>query len=129
MLAFMQKLKEMEAEPRPESEDRFLNPSRYPTVRAVYQDFLESYYSLLASHGDHSPQAPMSEDTFRKKFHEYYSEIKIPKTNRFAQCDLCFMFRGKMDLAAGEKKLIYRRMLNKHHADVRQDKARYYGNR
>ena len=70
MLAFMQNLKEMEAEPRPDSEDRFLNPSRYPTVRAVYQDFLESYYSLLASHGDHSPQAPMSEDTFCKKFHE-----------------------------------------------------------
>ena len=29
-----------------------------------------------------------------------------------------------MDLAAGEKKLMYRRLLNKHHDDVRRDKAR-----
>ena len=51
------------------------------------------------------------------------------ESNRFAQCDLCFMFRGKMDLAVGEKKLMYRRLLNKHHDDVRRDKARYYWNR
>lgn len=129
MLAFMENLKAMEAEPRPESEDMFLNPSRYPTVRAVYQDFLASYYELHARHGDNSPRATMSEDTFRKKFHEYYREVKIPKTNRFAQCDLCFMFRGKMDLAAGDKKLVYRKQLNSHHANVRKDKARYYSNR
>ena len=84
---------------------------------------------MHASFGDHSPQVPMSEDTFRKKLHEYYSQVKIPKTNRFAQCDLCFKFRGKMDLAAGDKKLEYRKQLNVHHAHVRQDKARYYGNR
>ena len=127
--AFMENLKEMEAEPRPENEDRFLNSSRYPTVRAVYQDFLEEYHRMHSQHGDSSPPIPMSEDSFRKKFHEYYRQIKIPKTNRFAQCDLCFMFRGKMDLAAGEKKLMYRRLLNKHHDDVRRDKARYYWNR
>ena len=128
-IAFMENLKEMEAEPRPENEDRFLNSSRYPTVRAVYQDFLEEYHMMHSQHGDSSPPIPMSEDSFRKKFHEYYRQIKIPKTNRFAQCDLCFMFRGKMDLAVGEKKLMYRRLLNKHHDDVRRDKARYYWNR
>lgn len=128
-LAFMENLKDMEAEPRPESTDRFLNPSRYPTVRAVYQDFMEEYHKLHERYGDLAPSVPMSEDTFRKKFHDYYGQIKIPKTNRFAQCDLCFMFRGKMDLAAGEKKLVYRLHLNKHHGHVRQDKARYYGNR
>ena len=127
--AFMENLKDMEAEPRPESEDRFLNPSRYPSIRAVYQDFLEDYNRHHADNGDPSPAMPMSEDTFRKKFNEQYQEIKIPKTNRFAQCDLCFMFRGKMDLAAGEKKLIYRKQLNLHHADVLKDKAHYYGNR
>ena len=127
--AFMTNLKRMDAEPRPESEDRFLNPSRYPSVRAVYQDFLEDYNRLHADNGDPSPTVPMSEDTFRKKFHKQYPEIKIPKTNRFAQCDLCFMFRGKMDLAAGEKKLIYRKQLNLHHGHVRLDKAHYYENR
>ena len=34
-----------------------------------------------------------------------------------------------MDLAAGEKKLVHRRLLDKHHDDVRRDKARYYWNR
>ena len=43
-IAFMENLKEMEAEPRPENEDRFLNSSRYPTVRAVYQDFFFFFF-------------------------------------------------------------------------------------
>ncbi|KAL0019642.1 hypothetical protein WJX77_008066 [Trebouxia sp. C0004] len=71
----------------------------------------------------------MSEDTVRKKFAEFYPKLKIPKINRFAQCDLCFLFRGKMELAAGEKKLLYRKQLHKHHDHVRQDKAKYYGHR
>ena len=129
MIGFMENLVEMEAEPRPESEDRFLNPSRYPSVRALYQDFMQAHYKLHASLGDQLPCSPMSEDAFRKKFREYYPHVKIPKTNRFAQCDLCFMFREKMDLAAGEKKQTYRSQLNLHHGHVRQDKARYYANR
>ena len=61
-IAFMENLKEMEAEPRPKNEDRFLNSSRYPTVRAVYQDFLEEYHRMHSQHGDSSPPIPMSED-------------------------------------------------------------------
>lgn len=125
----MENLIEIEAEPRPESEDRFLNPSRYPSVRAVYQDFVSSYTKMHAQYGDHSPLVPMSEDTFRRKFKEYYPKLKIPKTNRSAQCDLCFLFRGKMEMATAQKKQIYRQQLHLHHEHVRQDKAKYYGNR
>lgn len=119
----------MEAEPRPENEDRFLNPSRYPSVRAVYQDFLNHYASIHQQYGDGPGCVPMSEDTFRRKFKECYPKIKIPMTNRFAQCDLCFLYRGKMELAAAEKKKIFRQQLHLHHGHVRQDKARYYANR
>ena len=119
----------MEAEPRSESEDRMLNPNRYPSVRAVYQDFLDNYNTFHAQNGDPSPPAPMSEDTFRKKFKEFYPKLKIPKTSRFAQCDQCFLFCGKMELATAEKKQIYRDQLNLHHSHVREDKAKYYGNR
>lgn len=129
MIAFMEELTEMEVEARPENDERYLNPSRFPSVRAVYEDFLEDYNQRHTSHGDLTPRIPMSEDTFRKKFAEFYPKLKIPKTNRFAQCDLCFLFRGKMELAAGEKKILYRRQLHTHHDHVRQDKARYYGNR
>ena len=122
----MENLSELEAEPRPENEDRFLNPSRYPSVRAVYQDFLSQYTALHEQYGDLSAGLPMSEDSFRKKFKECYPNIKIPKTNKFAQCDLCFLYRGKMELAAAEKKKIYRAQLHLHHEHVRQDKAKYY---
>ena len=125
----METLWALEAEPRPESEDRFLNPSRFPSVRAVYQDFLEEHAQLHKRNGDPSPQAPMSEDTFRKKFKEFYPKLKIPKTNRFAQCDLCFLLRGKMELAVVEKKRFFRDQLNAHHRNVIADKAWYYHNR
>ena len=125
----MKNLINMDAEPRPESDDRFLNPSRYPYVRAVYQDFLHTYTADHARHGDPSPPAPMSEDSLRRKFKEYYPKLKIPKTIRFAQCDQCFLYRGKMELAPLEKKKIYREQLHRHHEHVRQDKARYYGHR
>ena len=125
----MEQLFAYEAEPRPESEDRFLNPSRFPSVRAVYQDFLEEHLQLHKRHGDLSPLAPMFEDTFRKKFKDYYPTLKIPKTNRFAQCDLCFLLRGKMELATMEKKKFFRDQLNAHHRNVLADKAGYYHNR
>ena len=98
----MEELIEMEAEARarPENDERYLNPSRFPSVRAVHEVLMEDYNKTYASHGDLTPKVPMSEDTFRKKFTEWYPKLKIPKTNRFAQCDLCFLSRGKMELAA-----------------------------
>ncbi|KAL3145289.1 hypothetical protein ABBQ32_001025 [Trebouxia sp. C0010 RCD-2024] len=123
-------LVEMEAEPRPENDNRFLNPSRYPTIRAVYDRFLEDYVATHQQHGDMSANVPMSEDTFRRKFKQCYPHVKIPKTNRFAQCDVCFLLRGKMELAPSkEKKKLYRKQLHLHQENVSKDKAVYYSHR
>ncbi|KAL3133950.1 hypothetical protein ABBQ32_008397 [Trebouxia sp. C0010 RCD-2024] len=132
LAAFMNNLIEMEAEPRPENDDRFLNPSRYPTIRAVYDRFLEDYAATHQQHGDMSANVPMSEDTFRRKFKQCYPHVKIPKTNRFAQCDVCFLLRGKMELAPSKEKkklYMYRKQLHLHHKNVSKDKAVYYSHR
>jgi len=55
--------------------------------------------------------------------------VKIPKTNKFAQCDICFELRQKIQLAVAVNKQYYLDKLSKHHDDVLKDKMQYYENR
>ena len=128
-ITFMENLVEFHAEPRPENEERHLNPSQYPSSRAVYQAFLENYFKKHRENGDHSDEPPMTENTFVRKMQRDYPKLKIPKTNRFAQCDVCFCLRGKIEVASGPKKQYYREALKKHYQDILRDKAAYYRNR
>ena len=71
-------------------------------------------------------QLPMSLVHFRERFRKWYGDVKIPKTNRFAQCDRCFNMKQKILLASIlATKKIWRDALAKHIDDVRRDRAVY----
>lgn len=118
-----------EAEWRPDKDQRFLNTARTPSIRALYVEFLKWSQDRLEGHGDKRQDNIMSDTHFYKRFKQWYPLVKIPKTNKFAQCDVCLTLKEKIALSRGVRKDIYREQLRKHLDDVRRDKAKYYGNR
>lgn len=130
-MSFMEDLKENEAEYDPESAKFFLNCAEYPSVTALWTAYCSEYIETHERYGHEMEEPPMSLKQFSSKFNAWYREdVKIPKTNRFAQCDRCFNLKQKISLACNAKtKEIWREALRKHTDDARQDRAVYYHNR
>ena len=128
MQAFIGKLLDDHAEYRPDMDAMFLNPAQFPSKTAIYAAYVTSYMEVRAEFGNPNAEPPMSKTAFIRKFNKWYSDVKLPKTNKFAQCDKCFSLRQKMDLAAGPKKQFWRDELEKHRTHARLDKAEYYKN-
>ena len=127
--AFIGKLLDDHAEYRPDMDAMFLNPAQFPSKTAIYSSYVTAYLEERSDFGNHVAEPPMSKAAFLKKFNLWYSDVKLPKTNKFAQCDKCFNLRQKMDLASGANKQIWRDELEKHITHARLDKAEYYKNR
>ena len=127
--AFVGKLLDDHAEFRPDMDAMFLNPAQFPSKNAVYAAYVTAYLEKKAEYGNNNADAPMSKTAFLTKFNRWFSNVKLPKTNKSAQCDKCFNLRQKMDLAAGPNKQFWRDELEKHRTHARLDKAEYYKNR
>ena len=130
-MSFMERLKATQAEHDPEFNRFFLNSAEYPSITALWTAYVVAYKHLHEEYGHGVQEPPMSLNQFTRKFNDWYgSEVKIPKTNRFAQCDRCFNLKQKILLAATSgSKGIWRAALQKHIDDARRDRAVYYRNR
>jgi len=129
MVTFLTMFLSENTEFRPDLKHKFLNPTQIPTMTALYNAFVAQYDVMHARFGDEVEECPVSEGHFRNKFKELFPDVKIPKTNKFAQCDICFELRQKTQLAAAANKQYYLDKLSKHHDDVLKDKMQYYENR
>lgn len=129
MQTFLSTFLEDHAEWRPDKNERFLNSALIPSVRTLYVSFLTWHNDRHEDFGQPVDEIVTSESHFRKRFNEWYPEVKIPKTNKFAECDRCLGIKEKIRLTSGEKKDTYRKELAKHRDNVRKDKNVYYGNR
>ena len=78
---------------RPDVQQRFLSSTATPFVTAVYNCFVSDYEALYARHGEEVQGCLVTLDHFRKKLAEWYPDVKIPKTNKFAQCDTCYSLK------------------------------------
>ena len=129
-MSYMEDLKRNEAEYDPESANFFLNSAEYPSITALHNAYCAEYLRVHEEHGHHQEEPPMSLNQFTRKFNDWYGDVKIPKTNRFAQCDRCFNLKQKIILSANpETKQRWREALRKHTDDARKDRAVYYANR
>ena len=129
MQAFIGKLLDDHAEYRPDMDALFLNPAQFPSKTAIYAAYITAYLEKRSDLGHANAEPPLSKAAFIRKFNKWYSDVKLPKTNKFAQCDKCFSLRQKMDLAAGPNKQFWRDELEQHRTHARLDKAEYYKNR
>ena len=124
-MSFMEDVKRNNAEYDPESANFFLNSAEYPSITALHE-----YLRVHEEHGNDVEEPPMSLNQFSRKFNDWYRDVKIPKTNRFAQCDRCFNLKQKIILSGNpETKQRWRDALRKHTDDARKDRAVYYSNR
>ena len=114
---------------RPDKNETFLKSAQIPSVKPLYVEFLDWYHKRHAVFGQQHQGIVMTQGHFTKRFKGWYPQVKIPKTNRFAQCDRCLTLKEKMILAKGDLKDMYREQLARHHDDVRKDKEVYYRNR
>ena len=128
----MSQLIQNHAENSPDREGQFLSPEIFPSFRALYHIFAAWHYELHLRHCDEdvTDTPPCSEDHFVKQVRKLYPALRIPKTNKFAQCDICFKLAQKRDLAdTTVGKAHWTSLLNKHRDDIRKDKEVYYKNR
>ena len=129
MQSFLGSFLEEHAEWRPDRDERYLNSALIPSVKQLYLTFVNSYMDSHETEGQHPEQPPMSLEHFRRRFLQWYPKVKIPRNNKFAQCDRCFILQEKVRLASADNKHEYRAQLAMHQEDVRRDKAQYYDNR
>ena len=130
---FMSQLISEHAEHSPDRDGIFLNPGVFQSFEFVHQLYCIWYTQLMKECDDYpaeQPEEPMTYPTFKKRIRQHYPDLRIPKTNKFAQCDVCFSLAQRRDLAdTAAKKQHWNRILNKHREDVRADKIVYYNNR
>ena len=128
-LGFLKSHLDANSECRPDLDKTFLNPVQTPSIRALYNLFAATYAEFHKRHGDPIETMPLSEDHFRKLLHKYFPNVSISKTNKFAQCDVCYDLKEKINLASGENKQYYIDKLQEHQENVMADKIVYYTNR
>lgn len=129
MSAFLTNLFEDVAERYPDKDERWIPRSFYPSQTSVYYAFVDHWNRLHEEQGYTSIPEPPSRTSMRRLWDQFFSDVKIKKSNTFAQCDICITLRTKMQLALGEHKAYYKRLLGDHQNQVRQDRMRYWGNR